>query len=154
MSVALHVRGVLLPEREHHDLWVHDGRISFEPIPHAETVAAGWVLPGLVDLHCHVGLDSRGAVPRAEAERQAMADRDAGVLLIRDAGSAADTRWIDERPDLPRIIRAGRHSPHRSLHPQLRWEIEPEQLVSYVGPRRSAVVAGSSSSGLDRSRPG
>ncbi|HET6920482.1 MAG TPA: hypothetical protein VFI46_13585, partial [Jiangellaceae bacterium] len=89
VATPLHVRGVMLPDREHRDLWIHDGRITFEHIPGAETVAAGWILPGLVDLHCHVGLDSRGAVPRDDAERQALADRAAGVLLIRDAGSAA-----------------------------------------------------------------
>ncbi|HEU4539491.1 MAG TPA: amidohydrolase family protein [Jiangellaceae bacterium] len=130
---ALHIRGVLLPEREHHDLWIRDGHIGFEPVPDAETVATGWVLPGLVDLHCHVGLAAEGAVPPEEAERQALADRDAGVLLIRDAGTAADTRWIDDRDDLPRIIRAGRHIARTKRY--LRnygWEIEPDELVAYV----------------------
>ncbi|NCD17340.1 MAG: amidohydrolase, partial [Actinobacteria bacterium] len=69
----------------------------------------GVVLPGLVDVHCHVGLGERGEVARETAEAQALADRDTGVLLIRDAGVPSDTRWIDDRPDLPRIIRAGRH---------------------------------------------
>jgi imidazolonepropionase-like amidohydrolase len=129
----LHVRGVVLPDREHRDIWVRDGRITFDSVPNADTVAVGWVLPGLVDLHCHVGLDSRGAVTREDAERQALADRDAGVLLIRDAGSAGDTRWVDDRLDLPRIIRAGRHIARTGRY--LRnygWEIEPDQLVSYV----------------------
>jgi imidazolonepropionase-like amidohydrolase len=133
VTTHIHVRGVVLPEREHRDIWVRDGRITFEPVARAQTVAEGWVLPGLVDLHCHVGLDSRGAVPREDAERQALADRDAGVLLIRDAGSASDTRWVDDRSDLPRIIRAGRHIAHTGRY--LRnygWEIEPDQLVSYV----------------------
>ena len=130
---ALHVRGVVLPDREHRDIWIRDGQITFEPVPSAETVAEGWVLPGLVDLHCHVGLDSRGAVPRDDAEQQALADRDAGVLLIRDAGSAGDTRWIDDRTDLPRIIRAGRHIARtRRYIRNYGWEIEPDQLVSYV----------------------
>jgi imidazolonepropionase-like amidohydrolase len=124
---------VVLPGREHRDVWVRNGRITFEPVPSAETVAEGWVLPGLVDLHCHVGLDTRGAVPRDDAEQQALADRDAGVLLIRDAGSAGDTRWIDDRPDLPRIIRAGRHIARtRRYIRNYGWEIEPDQLVSYV----------------------
>ena len=130
---ALHVRGVLLPEREHRDLWIRDGRIAFEPVPAAETVATGWVLPGLVDLHCHVGLAADGAVPVDQAERQALADRDAGVLLIRDAGSPADTRWIDERDDLPRIIRAGRHIARTKRYLRnFGWEIEPDELVAYV----------------------
>jgi imidazolonepropionase-like amidohydrolase len=133
VTTPLHVRGVVLPEREHRDVWIRDGEITFEPVPGAETVADGWILPGLVDLHCHVGLDSRGAVPQEEAERQALSDRDAGVLLIRDAGSAGDTRWMDDRPDLPRIIRAGRHIARTGRYIRnYGWEIEPDQLVSYV----------------------
>ncbi|MGH8776788.1 MAG: amidohydrolase family protein [Jiangellaceae bacterium] len=133
MTSALHVCGVVLPDREHRDLWVRDGRITFEPVPGAETVGSGWILPGLVDLHCHVGLDSRGAVLAEEAERQALADRDAGVLLIRDAGSAADTRWVDDRADLPRIVRAGRHIARTKRYIRnYGWEIEPDELMAYV----------------------
>jgi imidazolonepropionase-like amidohydrolase len=130
---AIHVRGVVLPEREYRELWVQNGRITYESVPAAETVATGWIIPGLVDLHCHVGIDSTGAVPSDQAERQAVADRDAGVLLIRDAGSAADTRWMDERADLPRIIRAGRHIARTKRYIRnYGWEIEPDELVAYV----------------------
>jgi imidazolonepropionase-like amidohydrolase len=130
---ALHVRGVVLPEGEHRDLWVHAGTVTYEPVADAETVATGWVLPGLVDAHCHVGLDSRGAVPADVAESQARTDRDSGVLLIRDAGSASDTRWIDDRTDLPKIIRAGRHIARTKRYIRnYGWEIEPEELVAYV----------------------
>ena len=52
---------------------------------------------------------------------------------IRDAGSPADTRWIDERDDLPKIIRAGRHIARtRRYIRNFAHEIEPEQLVSRV----------------------
>lgn len=132
-ETPLHVRGVVLPDEDHRDVWIRDGRVTYEPVPGAETVATGWILPGLVDLHCHVGLSSTGAVPDDVAEEQAVADRDAGTLLIRDAGSPADTRWMDERDDLPRIIRAGRHIARTKRY--LRnygWEIEPEELVAYV----------------------
>jgi imidazolonepropionase-like amidohydrolase len=130
---VLHVRGVVLPEREHRDLWIQDGRITFEAIGGSETIGTGWVLPGLVDLHCHVGLDAQGAVPRDDAEQQALANRDAGVLLLRDAGSAADTRWVDERADLPRIIRAGRHIARTKRYIRnYGWEIEPSELTAYV----------------------
>ncbi|HSK58486.1 MAG TPA: amidohydrolase family protein [Actinomycetospora sp.] len=129
----LHVRGVVLPEGEHQDLWIRDGRLTGEPVPGAETVATGWVLPGLVDLHCHVGLDAHGAVPPDVAEQQALTDRDAGVLLIRDAGSPADTRWMDDRADLPRIVRAGRHLARtRRYIRNYGHEIEPDELVAYV----------------------
>lgn len=130
---AVHVRGVVLPDREYRNLWVRNGRVWFEPVPGAETVGQGWILPGLVDLHCHVGLDSRGAVPDDEAERQALADRDAGVLLLRDAGSAADTRWVDDRDDLPRIVRAGRHIARTKRYIRnYGVEIEPDELVAQV----------------------
>lgn len=108
-SEVLHVRGVVLPEREHRDLYLVDGRVRSEPVAGARTVAEGWVVPGLVDAHCHLGLGPDGAVDEAETERQAVADRDAGTLLARDCGSPVDTRWLDARPDLPRVIRAGRH---------------------------------------------
>jgi imidazolonepropionase-like amidohydrolase len=99
----------VLPDGEVRDLFVVDGRVTLEPQAGAETVAEGWIVPGLVDAHCHIGLDDHGAVSDDESEAQAIEDRDAGALLIRDAGSAADTRWIQDRADLPRLIRCGRH---------------------------------------------
>ncbi|MEV0802334.1 amidohydrolase family protein [Kribbella sp. NPDC050281] len=93
----------------------------------------GWIVPGLVDAHCHIGLDQRGAVDKETQEEQAIADRAAGALLVRDAGSAADTRWIDEREDLPKIIRAGRHIARSKRYIRnYGWEIEPDELVAYV----------------------
>ncbi len=127
------VRGVVLPEEEVRDLYVVDGRVSLTPIPGADLIADGFVVPGLVDAHCHVGLDADGAVSTEEQERQALADRDAGTLLIRDAGSAADTRWIDKREDLPHIIRAGRHIARTKRYIRnYGVEIEPHELVETV----------------------
>lgn len=111
-SEVLHLSGtvVLDDEREVGDAWVVDGRLTFErPAGGATTRIEGWVLPGLVDVHCHIGLAADGAVDAATAERQAVADRDSGVLLVRDAGSPADTSWVHARRDLPRLIRAGHH---------------------------------------------
>jgi len=131
---GFHLSGYVLPDGEHRDLWIADGVIRTEPVAGAETLATrGWLMPGLVDAHCHVGLDASGAVPDDEAERQALADRDAGALLIRDAGSPADTRWIDDREDLPKIIRAGRHiaRPRRYIR-NFADEAEPEALLATV----------------------
>src|SRR4028119_547262 len=96
--LPLHLRAVLLPIEGERDLWVDgSGRITFEPIPSATTVArAGFAVPGLVDAHCHIGLDADGAVPPDVQEAQAVTDRETGALLLRDAGSAADTRWIGD----------------------------------------------------------
>ena len=102
----LHLRGVVLPEGEERDLWLHDGVISFKPLADAITIATvGWIMPGLVDAHCHVGLESHGAVSEERAEEHAITDREAGALLLRDAGSPLDTRFLQDRDDLPKIIR-------------------------------------------------
>ena len=130
---ALRFRGPVLPEGEPQDLYVVDGRVTYEPQDGAELVAEGWIVPGLVDAHCHVGLDSGGAVGVEEQEAQALTDRDAGALLLRDCGSAADTSWIHDREDLPRLLRAGRHlaRPRRYIR-NYAHEIEPEQLPGFV----------------------
>jgi imidazolonepropionase-like amidohydrolase len=126
---VLHIRGVVLPEGEQRDLYVADGILTYDGTRDAATVAAGWILPGLTDLHCHVGLAAHGAVDAPTQEQQACADRDAGTLLLRDAGSPADTRWIDDRADLPRIVRAGRHIARtRRYLRNFGEEIEPAQL--------------------------
>lgn len=114
MTDVLHLTGpvVLDDDRVAGQAWVVGGRITFDRPTAAGsdvTTVDGWVLPGLVDVHCHIGLAAEGAVDRATAEAQALADRDSGVLLVRDAGSPADTGWVHDRPDLPRLIRAGRH---------------------------------------------
>ncbi|WP_053852650.1 amidohydrolase family protein [Streptomyces sp. NRRL B-24085] len=134
---VLHVKGRILagPEDVRDELWVVDGRISYDRPVAARDVrtVSGWVLPGLVDAHCHVGLGAHGPVDRDVAEKQALADREAGTLLIRDAGSPSDTRWVDDREDLPKIIRAGRHIARtRRYIRNYAWEIEPGDLVAYV----------------------
>src|SRR3954470_11078469 len=108
MPAALHLRGVVLPDDVERDLWIDTaGLLSDEPVRDAAPLAVGvFIVPGLVDAHCHVGLDEHGGVDEAEQERQITADRDGGALLIRDAGVPVDTRWIDDRDDLPRVIRA------------------------------------------------
>ena len=130
---VLHVRGPVLPDGEHGELWVVEGRVTYEPQRDATTVAEGWVVPGLVDAHCHVGLDEDGGVDEDEQERQITADRTAGALLLRDAGAPVDTHWIDERDDLPRLVRAGRHIARTTRYIRnYGVEIEPPDLVAEV----------------------
>jgi imidazolonepropionase-like amidohydrolase len=135
---VLHLTGPVLvgPDQVRTQAWVIGDRITFErPLAPglAGTTLAGVVLPGLVDAHCHVGLDADGAVDRPTARDQALTDRAAGALLLRDAGSPADTRWIDDDPDLPRLVRAGRHiaRPRRYLR-NYAHEIEPAALTEQV----------------------
>ncbi|MGH3414633.1 MAG: amidohydrolase family protein [Marmoricola sp.] len=130
---VLRFHGPVLPDGEPRDLYVVDGVISDEAHPGAETVAQGWIVPGLVDAHCHVGLDAHGGVDEAECERQALTDRDAGALLLRDCGSAVDTSWIHDRDDLPRLVRAGRHLARTKRYIRnFAHEVEPAELPGYV----------------------
>lgn len=134
-DVVLHLRGVFLPEEIERDAWVIDGRLTFSrPGAPADTVGTGWITPGFIDAHCHVGLSPAGFVadPHGQAE-QARLDRDAGALLLRDAGSPVDNRSVQQREDLPRLIRAGRHiaAPQRYLR-DLGIEVEPDELVAEV----------------------
>ena len=137
MSDVLHVRGHILlgPEEEVGEVWVADGRLTFEPPPAAADVQTieGYALPGLVDAHCHVGMDPEHGIDAEFAEEQALADRDIGALLLRDAGSPVDTSWMYDREDMPRLIRAGRHIARTKRYIRgLAHEIEPEDLVAYV----------------------
>lgn len=137
MADVLHLTGpvVVDDDRVVGEAWVVGGRLTFERPPGAAaTRVDGWVVPGLVDVHCHIGLAAEGAVDRATAQAQALADRDSGVLLVRDAGSPADTAWVHDRPDLPRLLRAGRHLalPRRYLRHYGRELASPDALPAAV----------------------
>jgi imidazolonepropionase-like amidohydrolase len=132
--VPHHVRGIGLPDEEPIELWIVDGRISREPVGDAETIFdGGWIIPGLVDAHCHIGLGPMGGVELDEAVAQAETERGVGVLLVRDCGVPIDTRSFDTREDLPRIIRAGRHlaRPKRYI-PGLPIDLEDESQLPEV----------------------
>ncbi|OLF08440.1 hypothetical protein BLA60_23815 [Actinophytocola xinjiangensis] len=137
---ALHLRGVVLPEGEERDLWIVNGRIRTQPVPGARTVVdGGYLLPGLVDAHCHVGI----AETIDQAAEQALADRDAGTLLLRDCGAPLDTTPLQERLDLPRIIRAGRHiaRPKRYIR-GMAEEIDDPALLPEVVAEQAAIGDG------------
>jgi len=131
---ALHLRGVFLPEEEQRDAWIIDGRLSFEPVSDADTIAGdGWILPGFVDAHCHIGVTTEGWADADLQVEQAVLDRDAGALLLRDAGAPVDNTGVQRREDLPRLVRAGRHiaRPRRYIR-DLGVEVEPQDLVAEV----------------------
>lgn len=129
-----HLRAVALPGGREQDLWTDGDRISLTPVEGARTLEGAFVLPGLVDAHCHPGIGVDGPVTLDEAAAQAETDRDAGTLLIRDCGVPIDTGPLQRRDDLPRIIRSGQHIslPKRYI-PNLGLDLDhPEQLPDAV----------------------
>ena len=139
------LRGVALPSGESVELWVDaSGRFTDEPVLGAETlVDGGWIVPGLVDAHCHIGLGPEGPVDLEEADAQARTDRDAGALLLRDCGSPVDTTPLQARADLPEIIRAARHvaRPKRYIS-GLATEIDDPALLPEVVTEQAAAGDG------------
>ena len=74
VAPALHVSGVLLPEDTERDLYIVGDRLTFEPVAGAEPIAdGGFVLPGLVDAHCHIGISATSSAVADVAEAKAMA---------------------------------------------------------------------------------
>ena len=136
MAGIIHFRGPVLtgPDQVRHGLWSVDGRLTFHrPDAAPGRVLDGWVLPGFVDAHCHIGLGPAGPVEPAVAREQALADVNAGTLLVRDAGSPADTRWMHGGRDFPVLIRAGRHVARTRRYLRgFAEEVEPEGLVEAV----------------------
>ncbi|HEU5108252.1 MAG TPA: amidohydrolase family protein [Micromonosporaceae bacterium] len=139
---ALHVRGVVLPDDELRDLWLTPDRVTLEPVPGAVTVAGrGYILPGLVDAHCHIGISPGGApVTSADEARQlAAVDRAAGVLAIRDAGSPYPYPQLDDDPDVPRLARAGRHvAPSKRYLRDIGVEVDAADVPATVAAQAAA----------------
>ena len=123
------------------EAWVVDGQLRLSGPPDAADYeeVPGWVVPGLVDVHCHVGLGPGGAVAPELAVKQAHANRDLGTLLIRDAGSPLDTSFLHGVASAPRLIRAGRFiaRPKRYLRDYAR-EIDVAQLPRVVAEEARA----------------
>ena len=140
--MAYHVRGVVLPDDEVRDLWLVGDRVTFEPVRGASTIADhGFVLPGLVDAHCHIGIRPGGAPIEHidEARDLARVERDAGVLALRDAGSPFPYPELDDDPEVPRLARAGRHiAPVRRYLRGIGVEVDAADLVATVKEQAAA----------------
>jgi imidazolonepropionase-like amidohydrolase len=128
------IHGTLLPGGDVREIFVVDGRFTFEPVEGAETLVEDAVLlPGLVDVHAHLGLASpaaSGASERERAEASAKAQLDAGVLAIREPGgpNRAST-GIGPEIGLPRTVTAGRFlAPPGRYFPGLAREVSEDEL--------------------------
>jgi imidazolonepropionase-like amidohydrolase len=143
---VLHLSGVDAGTGEAVERWMRGGAPIPGPVEPGAGVTVreltGFVLPGFVDAHCHVGYSVAGIVDLAEAEQQARDDLATGVLVIRDCGSPIDTRPLVGREDLPVLIRAGKHiaRPKRYIRDLSVDLDDPAELVDEV--RRQAGYGG------------
>jgi imidazolonepropionase-like amidohydrolase len=107
--VVIRIRGYALPRGESVDLYADGDRWTTDPVPGAELVGEGWLVPGLVDAHTHPGATEPGqSMDTALLREQLHQHVDAGVTLIRSPGLPGEPpAWFGEDPDVPRARHAG-----------------------------------------------
>lgn len=69
----------------------------------------GFIMPGMVDVHCHIAIGPDGPVGRSEQELHVISTRNSGVLAVRDCGAPDDQAWVRQRKDFPVLVRCGQH---------------------------------------------
>lgn len=136
------LRGTIVIDgaREHSHVRIAGDRLTFGPPAAGAEVIDGWVFPGLVDVHCHLGLSAQGIGDEEATIADARTTAATGVLLVRDAGYPRNTRFLGARPDSPRVIRAGRHvaRPKRYIR-DLPIDVEdPDQLAETLAEQALA----------------
>lgn len=111
-SKAYRIRGTVLPDGDVREIFIVDGRITYQGADGVETLLEDCVLvPGLVDVHAHLTMSfpQPDLPPEERAATNAAAHLDAGVLLIREPGSPEiGSRGIGPDALLPRVITSGR----------------------------------------------
>ena len=123
------------------EFWVAGGLVTFEAQADADSaVDGGWIVPGLVDAHNHVGIAPGLGVTIERARGFAYADARAGALLIREVGSPLDTHPLDGDPLCPRFLRAGKHiaRPKRYLRDYGVELDDPDRLAAEVATQAKA----------------
>ncbi|MFE9745352.1 amidohydrolase family protein [Saccharothrix saharensis] len=105
----IRIRGRALPHGEYVDLYADGDRWTTDPVPNAEPVAEGWLLPGLVDAHTHPGANSPGdRLDHGMLRDHLRQHVDAGVTVIRAPGLADEPPpWFGVDPETPRAWHAG-----------------------------------------------
>lgn len=88
--------------------WRVDGGV-IRRVSEVETAPSeGFVVPGMVDTHCHIGYSESGSVSEAEMVEQARATLASGVTVARDCGVPVDNSLAARATGL-HLIRCGRH---------------------------------------------
>ncbi|MCW2861881.1 MAG: putative amidohydrolase [Actinoallomurus sp.] len=132
------VHGVLLPAGDVLEGGVSaEGRWTAAPAVDAETLPGRFVLPGLVDAHCHLSMvrgPDGGSAPvgREEAWAALAALAASGVTVVRDTGSPKSvTLSLPPSVEGARLLAAGRFlAPAGRYFPALHDPVPAEALVS------------------------
>lgn len=140
---ALHLRGHVLPGGTQRDVYVVDGRFTFEaPRKPTTIVERGWIVPGLVDAHAHLALHSpmAGGSSAERVRASARAQLDAGVLLVREPGGPDHaSTTVGPAEGLPRTLTGGRFlAPPGGYVPGLAREVSAADLGSAVAEEARA----------------
>jgi imidazolonepropionase-like amidohydrolase len=124
-SAVVRIRGFALPDGDPVDLYADGDRWTTDPVPGADLVAEGWILPGLVDVHTHPGAHEIGDPLDEDVLRSDLRlHLQAGVTLLRAPGLAGDPpEWFGRDEELPRSVHAGR------------WLAQPGQFFDGWGRR-------------------
>ena len=141
---AYRIAATVLPEGDERDLWVSGGTVSTVAVDGAEPLPGRYVLPGLVDAHAHLTIDmSETGLPTASDDlvrANLRAQRDAGVLLVRDIGRVRDEELPAGDED-PALQQAGRFlGPENGWVEGLHVPTPPEQLLGTVAAQLAAGV--------------
>jgi imidazolonepropionase-like amidohydrolase len=109
--MGVRITGIALPQRSPVSFVVDGERLRTSSAESTEDVVidGGWLLPGLVDVHSHPGMEKPGdAYDHSVFRRHMLAHRSAGVLAVRSPGSPDPVPDRADDPDLPRLRRSGR----------------------------------------------
>src|SRR5262245_37031937 len=134
---AWRIRAVLLPGGDMAEAGItEDGAWTSRPAAAAETLPGRFVLPGLVDAHCHLGVGQAAGGPVAlgmDAVRANLAQaRQAGITAIRDTGSPGSlTLRVLAAGDGAGLQASGRFlAPEGQYFPGLHDPVAAEDLVA------------------------
>jgi imidazolonepropionase-like amidohydrolase len=133
-----HVRAVVLPDDVERDLYVAGGQYVDAAPDRAVTLhTGGYVLPGLVDLHNHLSLQSPAgdsAPPERRVRASGQLEVSCGVLALREPGSPdRASAGLGPADGCPRVITAGRFlAPPDGYFPGLAREVSADALPDAV----------------------